>query len=71
MKQGVTKQQLVSSLAETLRLTRTEVVELELASRNDHEDTVIIHYESGGIKLVNIHMDSGIAIIRDVCRAID
>lgn len=71
MKSGVSKQELVDSLATTLRLTRTEVSGLELTSRNEHEDTVIIHYQGGGTQTVNIACDSGIAIIRDVCRAID
>lgn len=71
MKNGITKKELVDSLATTLRLTRTEVTDLELTSRNEPEDTVIIHYKSGGTQTVNIAFDSGIAIIRDVCRAID
>lgn len=71
MKAGTTKQELVDSLATTLRLTRTEVSGLELTSRNEHEDTVIVHYEGGGTQKVSIAFDSGIAIIRDVCRAID
>lgn len=71
MKDGVTKQELVDSLATTLRLTRTGVADLELTSRCEPEDTVVIHYQGGGTQKVNIHADSGIAIIRDVCRAID
>jgi len=69
MKKGVTKQELVKSLEETLKLTREEVVSLELTSRHEPEDTVIIHFK-GGDKTVNISMDSGLAIIRDVSRAI-
>lgn len=71
MKAGVSKQELVDSLASTLRLTRVGVVGLELTSRIEPGDTVIIHYKSGGTQTVNIAFDSGIAIIRDVCRAID
>lgn len=71
MKTGVTKQELIDSLASTLRLTRTDVVDLELASRDTHEDTVIIHFKGGGTRLANIACDSGIAIIRDVCKMID
>lgn len=71
MKQGVTKKELVDSLATTLRMTRAEVVDLELKSNWEHEDTVIIHFKGGGTQTVSIAFDSGIAIIRDVCRAID
>lgn len=71
MKSGVTKQELVDSLATTLRLTRTDVFDLELIGRIEPEDTVIIHFKGGGTKLANIHVDSGIAIIRDVCKMID
>lgn len=69
MKAGVTKQELVDSLANTLRLTREGIIGLELTSKHETEDTVVIYY-SWGKKFVNIYMDSGIAIIRDVCRAI-
>lgn len=69
MKTGVTKQELVDSLATTLRLTRVGVVDLELVSSYEPEDAVIIYLE-GGKTRVNIACDSGIAIIRDVCRAI-
>ncbi len=71
MKTGVTKQELVDSLANTLRLTREGIIGLELTSKHETEDTVVIHYQGGYKQSVNIHMDSGIAIIRDVCRAID
>lgn len=70
MKPGVTKQQLIKSLEETLKLTRENIVGLELTTRHVPEDTVIIHF-GGGDKTVNIACDSGIAIIRDVSRAID
>jgi len=35
------------------------------------EETVIIHYESGGSKPVNIACDSHIAIIKDVIGSIN
>lgn len=67
MRDGVTKQQLVSSLAATLRLTRESVEDLTLVD----EDSVRITYAGGYTRTVNIHCDSGIAIIRDVCRSIE
>ena len=66
MKLGVTKEQLIANLSETVKLTREGVDHLELQD----EDTVIIHYEGGGWKKVNIALDSGMAIIRDVAKAI-
>lgn len=66
MKIGVSKQELIDSLSETLSLTRERVDHLELRDN----DTVIIHYKGGYQKSVNIAMDSGLAIILDVSRAV-
>lgn len=66
MKIGVSKQELVDSLSTTLSLTRERVDHLELRDN----DTVIIHYKGGYQKSVNIAMDSGLAIILDVSRAV-
>lgn len=67
MKTGVTKEQLVKSFAETLKLTRAQVTDLELADN----DTVIIHYEGGGRRPVNIAMDSATALMRDILKVVD
>ena len=67
MKHGVTKEQFIKSLEDTLKLTRAEVDSLELVD----DDTVVIHYEGGGKRPVNIALDSATAIIRDVARAVD
>ena len=64
MKTGVTKFELVGKLAELLRLTRLDIEDLELLD----ECTVIIHYDCGSTKAIDITADSGIAIIRDVCK---
>jgi hypothetical protein len=66
MKPGITKQELISSLEFTLKLTREKVVHLELKD----DETVIIHFEGGGSKEVNIACDSGLAIIKDICSGI-
>lgn len=66
MKIGVSKQELIDSLSETLSLTRERVDHLELKDN----DTVIIHYKGGHQKPVNIAMNSGLAIILDVSRAV-
>lgn len=68
MKDKVTKAQLVNSLSETLRLTRERVHHLELSK---DENTVTIVYEGGYRVPVNVHLDSGIALIRDVCEHIN
>lgn len=66
MKIGVSKQELIDSLSETLSLTRERVDHLELKDN----DTVVIHYKGGYQKSVNIAMDTGLAIILDVSRAV-
>ena len=67
MKKGVTKHELIKSLEATLKLTRVGVESLELLDR----DTVVIHFEGGNEKSVNIACDSGIAIIRDISKSIE
>lgn len=67
MKAGVTKEQLVKSLGETISLTWEEISHLELKDN----DTVIIHWNHGYQRDVNIHMNSGLAIIKDVLKNID
>ena len=67
MKAGVTKEQLVKSLGETLSLTREGISHLELKDN----DTVIIHWNNGYQREVNIACDSGLAIIKDVAKSIN
>jgi predicted Ser/Thr protein kinase len=67
MKTGVTKKQLVKSLGETLSLTREGISHLELKDN----DTVIIHWNHGYQREVNIACDSGLAIIEDVVKSIE
>lgn len=67
---GASKQQLINSLADTLRLTQTGVTGLDLVSYCERDDLVIITFEDGHQRTANIAADSGIAIIRDVCEAI-
>lgn len=66
MKKGITKEELIKSLEFTLKLTRNEIACLDLKD----EDTVVIWYENGHSQAVDITANSGIAIIRDVCRHI-
>lgn len=65
MKSGVTREQLIKSLEDTLKLTRRGVESLTLQG-----ETVTITYEGGDTRKVCIAADSGIAIIIDVTRAV-
>lgn len=63
---GVSKHDFIKALEEVIVLTSEGVTQLELAD----EETVIIHFHGGGKRRVSIACDSGIAIVRDVSRAI-
>lgn len=67
MRTGITKKQFIKSLEQTLKLTRAGVKSLELVD----DETIIIHYEGGGKRPVNIALDSATAIIRDVASVVD
>ncbi len=64
------KQKICDLLAETLRATRNQHDLLSL-TYNDESETVEIGWASGGKRRVNVAMDSGTAMIRDIMRAID
>lgn len=66
MKAGVTKQEFINEYSKLLKMTRVCVDFLELVD----DDTVIIHYESGNTRLVNIACNSAMAIIKDVAKQI-
>ena len=67
MRDGATKKNLVDALAFTLSLTREQVTGLELSP---DENTVTIVFKGGYHLPVNVHLDSGIALIRDVCQKV-
>lgn len=54
---------------ETLKLTRQlyDLIDLDYIKEKEH---VVAHFEGGGKKEINVAMDSGIAMIRDIIRAI-
>lgn len=66
MKAGIKKEEFIKSLENTLKLTREGIERLELKD----EETVIIHFNNNYSKAVNIACNSGIAIIRDITKAI-
>lgn len=56
-------------LLETLKLTRQlyDLIDLDYI---EGKELVVAHFEGGGKKEINVAMDSGIAMIRDIIRAI-
>lgn len=66
------KQEICNLLAETLRATRNQHDLLELNYERIGSDTEIVTIVwEGGEQKVNVSMDSGTAMIRDIMRAID
>ena len=61
------KQDILDALVECLRLTRDQY-DLEQLIYDPDQETVTIAWANGGTT-VNVAMDSGIAMIRDVLRA--
>ena len=57
----------VHNLGELLRQTRIGVISCEL----DDDDIVTVTYHGGGIRRINVTMDSYAAIIRDVAKRVD
>ena len=56
-------------MLETLKLTRQlyDLIDLDYI---EEKELVIAHFEGGGKMEINVAMDSGIAMIRDIIRAI-
>ncbi len=63
------KQKICDRLLETLKLTRQlyNLIDLDYI---EEKEIVVAHFEGGGKKEINVAMDSGIAMIRDIIRAI-
>ena len=63
------KQEICNKLCETLKLTRSayDLVSLEYI---EETETVLATFENGSIK-INVACDSGIAMIRDICKFMD
>lgn len=62
------KQDILDALVECLKLTRDQH-DLEQLIYDDERELVTIAWENGGAT-VNVAMDSGIAMIRDVLNAL-
>ncbi len=63
------KQHICDLLCATLKATRDQH-DLESIMYHDDTETVTLAYEGGGSTSVNVALDSGIAMIRDILRAI-
>ena len=62
------KQDILDALVECLKLTRDQQ-DLEQLIYNEDNETVTVAWANGGTS-VNVACDSGIAMIRDVLRAL-
>lgn len=66
------KQLICDLLTETLKATRdqADVVSIKFRELGPDDQEVTVTYENGGFRSVNVSLDSGIAMIRDILRAI-
>ncbi len=67
------KELICKELAKVVRLTRAgaDIANIVYKRYTDCEEEAIIYYTNDYIKKVNVSMDSGIAMIRDICKAIN
>ena len=67
------KQLILDSLCSALQLTRdqADLEALEYKEIGPDKQHVIAIYNGGGSREINVSLDSGIAMIRDVLRAIE
>ena len=65
------KQEIIKALLPVVQLTRNgaDVKDMKYRLYDTGEEIVEIRF-SHGVKKVNVHMDSGTAMIRDVCRGL-
>ena len=64
------KQLICNLLCETLQATRNQY-DLVALNYNNEKETVTVIWQSGGKKVVNVAMDSGTAMIRDIMKSIN
>lgn len=70
MQNNVSKQQILDELLKVVQMTRAgkDVQALEL---DETAGYVSIQYKNGGTKRVCVECDSGIAMVRDICKEIN
>ena len=64
------KQAICNALAAALRHTR-QFKDLLSLTYNDNSETVLVRFENGVMRLINVGMDSGYAMIWDIVRYIN
>lgn len=66
------KQHICDLLTETLRATRDQhdLVRIRYEEIGPDHQQVVLDYEGGGHRSVNVSLDSGIAMVRDILWAI-
>ena len=67
------KQYVTQGLFDLLKLTReysSELVRLDYI-KSDVEEVVVAEFHSGATKTINVHMDSGLALIKDVLKGLE
>lgn len=66
------KQKILDALCKTLQLTRSQsdLVSLTYHRQSEDLEEVIVKYTSGNTRRINTSLDSGFAMIRDVCEHI-
>lgn len=64
------KQEILDKLCVTLKLTRDQhsLTRIDYERFEDGTEIAVLSYEGNGKKSINISMDSGIAMIRDITR---
>ena len=66
------KQKILDELSKALQLTRSQsdLVSLTYHRQSEDREEVIVKYTSGNARRINTSLDSGLAMIRDVCEHI-
>jgi len=66
------KQHICDLLTETLRATRdqADLKRIRYEEIGQDHQRVVLDYEGGGHRSVNVSLDSGIAMVRDILRAL-
>ena len=66
------KQDICDALLETLKLTRAgqDIVNLIYAQVTPHEENVMVLYANGTHQNINVSLDSGIGMMRDIMKKV-
>jgi len=66
------KKEIIKALLPVVQLTRNgaDVKDMKYRLYDTGEEIVEIRFICGAVKKVNVHMDSGTAMIRDVCKGL-